>query len=365
MRVLSLKLRDDVEFTDGTAFDAEAVQANMEHLANGTGQNSYMAQSVTDFEIVSDTEINLILAEPDPGLESYLAVVGGAMASPASLAEPNAASEPVGSGPYTLDAGRTTPGTQYVYERNPDYWNAEAFPYDEIVVKPIADATARLNALKSGQADVASVPATSVAEAEASGLTVNRYPTDWHGLILADRAGDSVPALSDADVRRAINYVFDKESILENLQLGEGELTSQTFNEQNEAFIPELDTAYEYDLERARDLMAEAGYADGFEVTMPDFAAFAQVAPIIEQQLAEINITVEFEQVAADATISELLSGKFPMFWFSLGSQGAWQDFRKFAFSESPWNTAKVDDPAMDALLEAAQGPRGGVGGSQ
>jgi peptide/nickel transport system substrate-binding protein len=247
------------------------------------------------------------------------------------------------------------PGSQYVYERNEDYWNLDAFPYDEIVVKPIADQTARLNALKSGQADVATLTPTSVAEAESSGLTVSRYATDWQGLFINDREGTVVPALADVRVRQAINYVFDKELILKNLQRGEGEVSSQTFNELSQAFVPELDAAYEFDVKKAQKLMDEAGYSDGFTVTMPDLAQFPQVAPIIEQQLGQIGITVTFEKVAADAAISEVLSGKYPMFFFSLGSQSAWQDLRKFAFPTSPWNTAKVDDPEMVALLSEAQ----------
>ena len=353
---LDLTLREGVTFTDGTPFDAEAVKANLSYLAEGNGQNSYMAASIESYDIASPSEITLNLSAPDPGLIGYLGVVGGAMASPKTLTDdPASATTPVGSGPYTLDASATTPGTQYTYVRNPDYWNAEAFPYDTLVLKPIPDATARLNALKSGQVDVGAIEPKSVAEAEGSNLSLSRVAVDWQGLFIADRAGEKIPALGDVRVRQAINYVFDKESILKNLQLDEGTVTSQTFNQASPANVPDLDDYYTYDLAKAQQLMADAGYADGFTVTMPDFAAFPQYAPVIQQQLAQINITVDFVKVSADATISEVLSGKFPMFWFSLGSQSPWQDLRKFGFTESPWNTSHVDDPAMDAMLAAAQ----------
>lgn len=355
--VLNLTLRDDVEFTDGTAFDAEAVKANLEYLKNGTGQNSYMAQSIEEVEVISPTEVALNLSAPDPGLLGYLAVVGGAIASPASLGTGDPATSAIGSGPYVLT--EATPGSEYVYQRNEDYWNAEDFPYDEIIVKPMSDTTARLNALKSGQVDVGLVLANNVAEAESSGLTIERYPTDWQGLFIADRGGAVVPALADVRVRQAINLVFDKEAILKNLARGEGEVTSQTFNTQSEAYVPALDSTYEYNLEEAKSLMEEAGYEDGFAVTMPDLALYPQVAPILEQQLEQLGIDATFEKVAADATISELLSGKYPMFWFSLGSQSAWQDFRKFAFTASPWNTSHVEDPEMNALLATAQSSSG------
>lgn len=353
--VLTLTLRDDIEFTDGEPFDAAAVQANLEYLRDSAGQNSYMAASIERFEIVSDTEIELHLSEPDPGLVDYLGVVGGAMASPASLGSGDPATTAVGSGPYVLASA--TPGSEYVYERNEEYWNPDDFPYDEIVIKPISDPTARLNALKSGQADVGLVQPTNVAEVESpgSGLTVERHSLNWHGLIIGDRGGEMVEPLGDVRVRQAINHAFDKQAILDNLTRGEGEVTSQTFNVDSPAYIGELDTAYEFDLDRAEELMAEAGYEDGFSVTMPDFATQPQIAPIIDQQLSEIGIDITFEKVAADATVSALLSGEFPMYWFSLGSQGPWQDLRKFAYAESPWNTGHSDDAAMNELLEKAQ----------
>jgi peptide/nickel transport system substrate-binding protein len=352
--VLTLTLRDDITFTDGEPFDAEAVKANLEYLKNGTGQNSYMAASIEEFEIISDTEIALHLSEPDPGLVEYLSVVGGAMASPKSFGEGDPATTAVGSGPYELV--KATAGSEYTYDRNEDYWNPDAFPFDEIVIKTILDPTARLNALKSGQADVGTLLATNVAEAESTGgLHVERHSVDWQGLIIGDRGGEKVEALGDVRVRQALNYAFDKQSILDNLSRGEGEITAQTFNTKSQAFLEELDGEYPYDIEKAKELMKEAGYEDGFSVTMPDFAAQPQIAPIIEQQLAPLNIDITFEKVAADATAPALLSGDFPMYWFSLGSQGAWQDLRKFAWAESPWNTGHSADPDAEALLDTAQ----------
>lgn len=357
--VLDLKLREGVKFTDGAVFDAKAVQANLKYLAKGTGQSAYMAQSIKKYEIVSPAEIKLHLSAPDPGLVGYLCVVGGAIASPDTLGKDSSATTPVGSGPYTLDASATTGGSTYTYKRNPDYWNAKAFPYNEIVIKPIQDNTARLNAVKTGQVDVANIESKSVREAEGSNLNVERNPVDWQGLFIADRDGKMVKALADVRVRQAINYVFDKEALLKNLQLGEGEITSQPFNPKSQAYVAELDTAYTKDLAKAKQLMAEAGYADGFTVKMPDLAGFPQVAPVISQQLGQLNIKIDWVKVGADATISEILSGKYPMFFFSLGSQSAWQDMRKFAFPPSPWNTAHVDDPKMDALLKTAQTAQG------
>ncbi|MFP3459918.1 ABC transporter substrate-binding protein [Arthrobacter globiformis] len=353
--VLNLKLREGVKFTDGAPFDGAAVKANLEHLKNGKGQNTYMAASIASVDVVSPTEVNLNLSAPDPGLVFYLGVVGGAMASPTAESSPDIASTPVGSGPYKLDKSATTAGSQYTYTRNPDYWNKDAFPYDKIVVKPISDNTARLNALKSGQVDAGIIEAKSVKEAESSRLKISTEPVDWHGLFIADREGKTVPALGDVRVRQAINMAIDADSILKNLQQGQGEVTDQIFNTKSQAYVKDLDNKYSFDVDAAKKLMSEAGYAGGFEVLMPDLATFPQITPIIEQQLGALNIKVKWQKVSADASISEVLSGKFPMFFFSLGSQSAWQDFQKVALPTSPWNTAKVNNSELNALVQAAR----------
>lgn len=350
--VLNLKLRDGVTFTDGAPFDGEAVKANLEYLKNGAGQNSFMAASISEIEVVSPTEVNLHLSEPDPGLLQNLAVVGGAMASPAILGVEGSANNPVGSGPYSYDTNASVIGRQYVFVRNPDYWNAAAFPFERVTITPINDAVARLNALKSGQIDGGMSDARAVADAEANGLTVNRIDVDWFGLIMADREGKITPALADPRVRQAINMAFDAKSILEFVELGYGRLSDQIYPATSQAYVPELDEVYPFDPAAAKALLAEAGYADGFELLLPETNGFAAFYPIIEKFLKDIGITVKWEKVAPNATITELRSGKFPAYLFQFGYQGEWSELRKFGFPESPWNTSKVADPAFLEMLD-------------
>lgn len=353
--ILNLKLRQGVTFTDGAPFNAAAVKANIEYIRDAAGQNSYMVGSVKDVEIVGDYEVNLVLNAPDPGLIGYLGMVGGAIASPATLGTETSATAPVGSGPYVLDANETVAGRQYVYARNPDYWNKGAYPFDKMVIIPMNDLSARLNALKSGQIDAAAADAKSIAEAEAAGLTVNSTQVDWQGLIIADREGKVVPALADLRVRQALNFAFDKEGLVKHLLLDRGAVIDQPFNLQSQAFDPALVGSYAYNLDKAKELMKEAGFEGGFTVKMPSTPAFASYEPIIEQTLNQLNVTVEWEKVAANAFIADLLAGKYPLFLMSLASQTAWMDFRRFGFAESPWNTSHVADPALDELLKTAQ----------
>jgi peptide/nickel transport system substrate-binding protein len=353
--VLTLTLREGVTFTDGTPLDGVAVKANLEYLKNGAGQNSFMVAAISEVEVASPTEVRLHLGEPDPSLLENLSVVGGAMASPATLGVEAAASAPIGSGPYVYDATNSQLGRQYVYNRNPDYWNAAAFPFERVTITPINDQVARLNALKSGQIDAGMSEARAVADAEANGLVVNRVDVDWFGFIMADREGKLVPALANPKVRQALNMAFDGKSILEFVELGYGKLTDQIFPAASQAYQPELDDVYAYDPEAAKALLAEAGYPNGFEILLPEINGFASFNPIIEKYLNDVGVTVKWEKIAPNATITELRSGKFPAYVFQFGYQGTWSEFRKFGYPESPWNTSKVADQGLLELLDKAQ----------
>jgi peptide/nickel transport system substrate-binding protein len=352
---LNLKLKSGVKFTDGTPFDAAAVKANLTNLAAGTGQNSYMARSIATYQIAGPTDITLKLKTPDPGLIDYLASVGGVMASPKSLKSSTVATTPVGSGPYVLDKTGTVVGSTYTYKRNPGYWNTAAFPYDKIVIKPMNDLTARLNALKAGQLNATITDTNSLADAKRNGLTVNTTPVNWIGLLLMDRDGKLVPALKDLRVRQAINYAFDREAILKNVSHGEGALTTQIFNAAGDGYDRSLDGTYTYDVAKAKQLLSDAGYGGGFSITMPESPGFAQYNAIIEQQLSAIGITVKWVKVPANAIIPAILSGKYPVAFMTLGSQSAWQDIQKAVTRKSPWNPLKAGDPELDKLLAAAQ----------
>jgi len=352
--VLTLKLRQDVKFTDGTPFNADAVKANVEHLRSGTGQNSFMVGAVTDIVIVDPYTVELHLAAANPAQLTYLTMAGGVVGSPAALGTEGIISVPVGSGPYILDVANTTKGAQYSFVRNPDYWNTAAFPYDEVKLIPMGEITARMNALRSGQVDGAQGNAQTAAEAEGSGLIVNRTPIDRHGLILADRDGTIVPALADVRVRQAINHAIDGNGLLGALQRNLGHHTTQVFNLNSVAYLPELEDRYPFDPEKAKALLAEAGYPDGFELKLPENPT-VPANPIIAQQLADVGIKVVWDKVVSENYVTEAQSKRYGAFWMSLSTGNPWWDMTKQISAAGPWNPFDSATPELDALLAKAQ----------
>jgi len=356
--VLTLGLREGITFTDGEPFNADAVKANIENLKNGTGQNSVMVRSVEEVVVVDDLTAELHLGAPDPALLTYLTLAGGVMGSPAALGTEAITTNPVGSGPYILDTEASEPGVQFDFTRNPDYWDPDAYPYDELELVVLTELTARVNALKSGQVQGIAADGSTVVEAERSGLDAYQSPLDRRGLTIADRDGTVVPALADPRVRQAINYAIDAEGILEGIQLGYGARSTQIFNPSSVNYLPELNDQYPYDPEKAKELLDEAGYADGFDVVMPENAA-EKSNPIVQQQLGEVGIRVTYEKVDATNYVTEVQSGRYGMFWMSNSTAEAWWDMNKAVPATAVWNPFKTSTPELDALIEEARGASG------
>ncbi|MFJ3804280.1 ABC transporter substrate-binding protein [Streptomyces sp. NPDC090088] len=357
---LTLKLRKDVKFTDGTALDASAVAKSLLHTKNGTGTASDEIQDVTGVEAVDSTTVAVRLSHPSAALLPALGQVSGMIASPKALGD---AKTPVGSGPYKLDTSATTSGQTYTYVRNDDYWNTKAFPYDKIVIKYIQDPTARTNALLSGQIDGSTLNLNRVKTVESRGLNVTTYqPGDIEGLYIWDRAGKIVPALGKLKVRQALNYAFDRKAIIKSAKTGLGTATSQLFAKGEAGYDASLDNAYSYDPAKAKKLLAEAGYPNGFSVTIPDLSGiFPQEQAALTQSLKDIGIKVTLKTLPSDQIFSSLLAGKYAMSYFKLGATTPWDKIQLQLPRNATWNPLKYDDPQADALITkigAASGAR-------
>ena len=350
---LTLTLKEGVTFTDGTPFDADAVVANVAARKAGAGSASEAAKSIENVVVEDPYTVVLDLVAPNPGLLAALATYLGFMASPAALEAGTIGTDPVGSGPYVYDAGNSEAAASYAFERNEDYWNAEAYPFDTVVIKPLTDFTARFNALTTGQIQFMYGTPDMVDQAKAEGLTVQTVPGEWQGIILQDRAGTLSPALGEVAVRQAINYALDRETILETYYNGLGQITTQTFNPASQAWVEKLNEEYPYDPDMAKKLLAEAGYADGFEIPISYSEGFmTPLVPIVQQYLAEVGITMTPVPINGFANGGlETLKGQ-PAFMLSFSTNiPAWTDVLNKLTPTSLWNNFKYTDPTVEALL--------------
>ncbi|WAH97294.1 ABC transporter substrate-binding protein [Arthrobacter sp. MMS18-M83] len=352
-KTLTLQIRGGQKFTDGEPVNGEAVKASLLRAKNGTNIAASDLQQVTEIAS-SENKVDIKLNGPDPALLTALGKLAGMVASPKALVKPEV---PVGSGPYKLDTSATTAGSQYTFVRSPDYWNAGAYPYDTVVIKPIPDPSARFNALVSGQVDSAIIPPARVDPAQKAGMNITSYiPGDVEGLYIWDRTGTIVPALANVKVRQAINYAFDRVQILKTALKGQGVITTQMFNRNSTAFDAALNAQYAYDPAKAKQLMAEAGYPNGFEVTIPDLSAqFPEQQAAINQSLADIGIRVKLVPIPLDQLFTSLMSGKYAMSYFKLQSNAPWDTVKKEFLKSGGWNPFKYVDPKAQDLIDRAQ----------
>jgi peptide/nickel transport system substrate-binding protein len=318
-KTITAKIREGLTFTDGTPVDAAAVQASFEYVAENGGSTADYA-GIT-FESPDPNTISITWPEPQPVMANKICSV---RIMPGSYLDAANWDVPVGSGPYVLDEENTTTGSVYAFTKNEDHWNADHYPYPNLEVRVIESDTAAVSALKTGQIDASLVNAASVAEAEASELEVIKFQGQTTRLIISDRKGEVVPALGDVRVRRAMNMVFDKQAMAEQLYLGNAEPTVQVFRKGSDAYIEDLEDPYPFDVEKAKQLMAEAGYADGFDLQLPTMEGqnFETLMPYVKEQLAKINIRVTEVPLSGANAIGDLLSGTYPVVLWQLGNMG-------------------------------------------
>lgn len=352
--VLTLTLRDDVTFTDGTKLDAAAVKTNLDRFRTGNGPDASTLAQVTDVAAKDATTVVITLKAPDPALLDYLGNADGFIASPKAVDGGKLATDPVGSGPYTLDKSATVAASQYTFVKNPKYWDPSLQVYDKIVLKPILDTTAMVNAIVSGQVNAALLTAKTEAQAKNAGLTEYKYPTDWQGLLIFDRDGKMVPELANVKVRQAMNYAIDKKTLLEQVAKGFGTVTSQPFGEGTAAFDPALEDAYAYDPAKAKELMAGVS---PFTITMPTVQGLFDPAlqAGIGQNLGDIGITVKWENVAGADFISSMVQGKYPVSWFSLFQGSPWVAANQIITPNATYNPFHTTDPKVEELVTTIQ----------
>ncbi|WP_422934815.1 ABC transporter substrate-binding protein [Sinomonas sp. P47F7] len=354
-KTYTLKLRTGVSFTDGAAFDSAAVKANVEHFKAANGPLASTAKAIQSVEAPDATTVVLRLSTPDPDLPYALSNALGYMGSPKAITSAGIKTQPVGSGPYTLDAANTVAGSKITMVRNPNYWG-DKLPYDKVVFQILTDETARLNALKSGQIDAAILArASSAADADAAGLQHKPFEVNWEGIFFFDRDGKKMPQLADVRVRQALTLAIDRQTLLQKVYLGKGTLTSQTFRPGTKGYDASLDNAYQYNPDKARQLLKDAG-AQSLAVTLPVTQVFdPAIYDAIEQNWKDVGVTVTRHQWGPGQPIPSMQRGDFAISYMSLSQYTDWRHVAFEIAPSGPWNPFKAARPELDALLAKAQ----------
>ena len=321
----SMKLRPGVKFSDGRTFNARAVRDWLNYALKlpGGGASQYI-KGLTKIKLDGPLSLTLNFNTPTPLLPLILSqgFTVGLPASPAAIAAKNLATQTTGAGQYVLDPKQTVVGDTYTYLPNPTYWNKSAVYWKKVVVKVITNPATALQALKAGEAQVAaSQPAGNIAAATSSGLKASTALSLMFAWILGDRGGALSKPLGDVRVRQALNYAIDRVAIAKALGAGYGKPIHQMAIEGDDSYVPALKNAYPYNPAKAKALLAQAGYPNGFSfsATGVPFIGLDTMSQALKAQLAQVGVDVKLDILDAGTFFGGVLGRKYSAHTVSWG----------------------------------------------
>lgn len=341
----AFKLRPNVKFHDGSPFTADDVVFSVQRAQHPNSLLKSSIQGVGSARKIDELTVELVMKEPNPVLLNHLfslrimsrqwAAKNGALA-PQSYKEKEdtyASRNTNGTGPYMVTVRR--PEVKTVFVENPNWWNKaspEKGNVTEVVVTPIASASTRVAALLSGEVDfVIDPPVQDVARLKSSAeLKIIEMAEARVGFIGFDVYRDELlygnvkekNPLNDVRVRQAIAHAIDVETIRTKIYRGLMIPTGSIVARQVQGYARDADTPPKLDRDRAKKLLAEAGYPNGFEVTIDCLNAqpVADVCQAFAPMLAQVGIKLTPNLVAASNFYPKLQKFDASMFVYTWGS---------------------------------------------
>ena len=374
-RTYTFQLNEGITFHDGEPFTAEAIRATYERGINNESLRLY--RTVKDWEdvkVISDYECQIILKEPNNTFINKITQTR--IVSPKALARDDVddylAKNSAGTGPYVLSERVDGGYTKMV--RNESYWQ-DGPKVDSLTFKVVPEDAARLAMLQTGEAHLATpVPLTDTATVESDpNLVLDVVPGITYRYVTLNTEWalpDGRKPFADKRVRQALNYAFDSEAYAKVVFNGYAVEPTSIFSTAILYHAPQ--TPYKVDLEKAKSLMKEAGFEDGFdvEIIVDNTSLEQRGATFVMQQLSQIGVNVKLlpnESTAnAELTSAPLESTKVQM-WYVNWSSGSYEadgsmrsilhgeKFPPDGYNTAFWNNAEFNQLLDDALKMSDQ----------
>jgi ABC-type transport system substrate-binding protein len=361
-----ITLREGISFTDGTPFNADAVKANIDWVldTDNAAPFRFLISQIEEVMVVDEYTVEIVLASDFAPLPAHLSHGALAMVSPAAL-EQGAdflASNAIGTGPYMLENWQRD--NAVTLTRNPDYWGDHP-AIGTVIFKVVQEDSARMIEVESGTADVAVRVPPAEAERLAANPNVEIVTTPGLRTIYIFFNVTQEP-FDDVRVRQAVNYAVDVQSIVDNLFDGAAIVSRAPFA--SPIFGYSEQEPYARDVQRARDLLEEAGVEEGTTVTLyhptSRYIQDALVADAVRAQVSEIGLNVELQTlewtqyVPHVRRVEEENDIQFAMLgWGTPTMDADYALYALFHSSEVPpgFNGAFYRNDDVDALLDAAR----------
>ena len=327
----TLKLREDVKFHDGTDFNAEAVVFNFERWMNGNdeqfpyysmfgGYKGDEGHVIKEVKAEDEYTVVFTLNRPQAPFLKNLAMSCFGIASPTALKEQgddNFSKNPVGTGPFKFAEWKAN--DSIVLEKNEDYYVDGQPKLNQLIFKVIPDNSARLNALSTGEIDLMDgVNPTDLEKIKSdSNLQAIERPSmnvGYLGFNVTKKPYDN------AKVRQALSHAVDKQAIIDSFYSGLAVPAKNPMPDSIEGYHDGI-SDYEYDLDKAKKLLAEAGYPDGFKselwaipVARPYIPEGNKIAQVIQESWGKIGVDVEIKTVDWATYLDQAAAGDYPAY---------------------------------------------------
>ena len=339
-------LRRDAKFHNGDPLTAEDVKFTIEtQLANkGATVNAYLGPT-EGARVIDPYTVEITTKTPFPALLFNLSRVHILPRAYARVGADAFAAKPIGSGPYRF--GEWQRGQRIVLDASPDYWGGRPDP-KRLTFRFIADPSTRAAELRAGGVDIAiNPPIAQIKELNAGDTQILTIPA---ARAIAYSINTRQKPLDDVRVRRALNYAVDRESIVRSLLQGFGQATGQPFTSgwlgYDESIKP-----YPYDVAQARRLLAEAGLANGFDLTWSistgTWLADKEIAEAAAAMLGQAGVRIRLVPTERAKIQKDLQGGTFDGI-----TTGQWGTIAESEIMVR-WffRTPKIFTPELDAKL--------------
>lgn len=304
--VYTFTLRSGVKFHNGSEVTVDDVLYSLERCAGSENDGTPL---ISAFSAVTDISANeagqIVVTLAEPSLEFLNSMTAAII--PAGSGDTQSTS-PVGTGPFRFVS--YVPQSSMEMARFDGYWGTAA-KLEKVTFKIITDVNTLVLGLNGGTLDmVIHLPSTVATEVQEKFTVLE----DTMKLVQALYINNSVKPFDDLRVRQAMYYAINVPEIIDFVSDGAGVATGTSmYPAFTKYFVPELATAYQQDLEKAKQLLTEAGYPDGFEMTITvpsNYEQHVDTGLVLAQQLAAVGITAKVEEVAWETWVSEVYKGR-------------------------------------------------------
>ena len=360
--IWEFKLRENVNFHDGTPFNAEAVKATFDRLLDPETASPQADKlgMVDEIEIIDEFTVQFHLSKPYAPLLSILAANEGSIISPKLLekGKEEMAIHAAGTGPVIFE--KWDSGSEISFIRNDAYWG-DLLNFEKLVFVIVPEDSTRIGMVETGEIHISEqIPVTDIERIENSNsMKLHRTEglgTEFIGFNVQLEPFDNIL------VRQAVSHAIEREAIISGVYNDVGKIANLTMSPKVSGYTESI-KPYDYNINKAKELLVEAGYPNGFKATLltPDFKERINAAEVIQSQLKGVGIDLNVNILEYGAYIDATSNGEGHLYSGSWGNATGDGDYNQYNLFHSnsmgaSGNLSFYSNPEVDKLIEDGRG---------